>query len=87
MKLHRLTLHESRICPIDFKVKGQGHGALMIENGFQIRPKEKICEFTVTRPTLIFGPDPKGFYRTFKRQIFQISHFPFQTIYTTKRIG
>ena len=42
--------------------------------------KKKICEFTVTRPTLIFGPDSKGFYCTFKRQIFQISHFCFQDV-------
>ena len=31
--------------------------------------QKKICEFTVTRPTLILGPDPKGFYCTFKRQL------------------
>ena len=35
MKLHTHAPHESRMCPIDFGVKGQGHGALMIENGFQ----------------------------------------------------
>ena len=27
MKLHMQTPHESRMCPIDFKVKGQGHNA------------------------------------------------------------
>ena len=27
MKLHMQTPHESRICPIDFEVKGQGHNA------------------------------------------------------------
>ena len=33
MKLHTKTPHESRMCPIDFKVKGQGHNALITENG------------------------------------------------------
>ena len=36
MKLHTMTPHESRMCPIDFpsqKVKGQGHNALITENG------------------------------------------------------
>ena len=32
MKLHTLTPHESRMHPIDFKVKGQGHGAWLILN-------------------------------------------------------
>ena len=27
MKLHMQTPHESRMCPIDFEVKGQGHNA------------------------------------------------------------
>ena len=38
MKLHTLTHHESRMCPIDFevkRVKGQGHGAWLFENGFR----------------------------------------------------
>ena len=35
MKLHTLTPHESRMHPADFEVKGQGHGAMMIENGFR----------------------------------------------------
>ena len=35
MKLHTLTHHESRMCPIDFEVKGQGHGAWLFENGFR----------------------------------------------------
>ena len=35
MKLHTLTHHESRMRPIDFKVKGQGHGAWLFENGFR----------------------------------------------------
>ena len=38
MKLHTLAPHESRMCPIDFgvkKVKGQGHGLSMFENGFR----------------------------------------------------
>ena len=34
MRLYTHAPHESRMCPIDFVVKGQGHGALMIENGF-----------------------------------------------------
>ena len=47
------------------------------------KAKKKICEFTVTRPTLIFGPDPKGFYCTFKRQLFQIYHFRFHAMFST----
>ena len=35
MKLHTLTHHESRMRPIDFEVKGQGHGAWLFENGFR----------------------------------------------------
>ena len=35
MKLHTLTPHESRMRPIDFEVKGQGHGAWLFENGFR----------------------------------------------------
>ena len=35
MKLHTLTHHESRMRPIDFGVKGQGHGAWLFENGFR----------------------------------------------------
>jgi hypothetical protein len=30
-----------------------------------IRPKKKICVFTVTRPTLIFASDPMHFYTEF----------------------
>ena len=42
MKLHTHAPHESRMCPIDFRVKGQGHGALMIENSF----------WTITNPVI-----------------------------------
>ena len=31
----------------------------------KIRPKTKICVFTVTRPTLIFASDPINFYTEF----------------------
>ena len=31
MKLHTQTPHESRVCSIDFWVKGQGHNALITE--------------------------------------------------------
>ena len=34
MKLHTLTPHESRMQPIDFDVKGQGHGAWLIISGY-----------------------------------------------------
>ena len=34
MKLLTLTPHESRMCPIDFGVKGQGHWAWLIVTGF-----------------------------------------------------
>ena len=33
MKLHTQTPHESRMCPIYFGVKGQGHNAFIIGNG------------------------------------------------------
>ena len=33
MKLHAQTPHESRMCPIDFEVKRQGHNALITKNG------------------------------------------------------
>ena len=32
---------------------------------FLLRPKKKICVFTVTRPTLIFASDPINFYTEF----------------------
>ena len=35
MKLHTLDHHESMICPIDFGVKSQSHGAVVIENDFR----------------------------------------------------
>ena len=31
-----------------------------------LRPKKKICVFTVTRPTLIFASDPMHFYTEFR---------------------
>ena len=31
----------------------------------KLRPKKKICVFTVTRPTLIFASDPMHFYTEF----------------------
>ena len=31
----------------------------------RLRPKKKICVFTVTRPTLIFASDPMHFYTEF----------------------
>ena len=74
---------------------GDGGAAVMIVEGDddaqtqsllcdkqQLRPK-KICAFTVTRPTLIFSPDPKSCYCILKKQLFQISYFPFQTIFST----
>ena len=39
-----------------------------------MRPK-KICVFTVRRPTLIFGPDPKLFYGTVSRKLFKCPTF------------
>ena len=45
---------------------------------FYLRPKKKICVFTVRRPTLIFGLDPKLFYNTFSRKSFQCHIFAFQ---------
>ena len=36
MKLHTLAPYESRMCRIDFDVKGQGHETIMIgKNGFR----------------------------------------------------
>ena len=34
MKLHTKTPLELRVCPVDVRVKGQGHNALIAENGF-----------------------------------------------------
>ena len=48
---------------------------------FQV--KRNICEFTVTQPTLIFGPHPKGFYCTFNNNSLSISHFHVQTMFST----
>ena len=42
------------------------------------RPRKKICVFTVRRLTLIFGPDPKHFYGTFSRKLFEYPIFAFQ---------
>ena len=53
-----------------------------VSQGKKKKKKKNICECTVTQPTLIFGPDPKGFYRTFKRQLFYISYFRFQTMFS-----
>ena len=38
---------------------------------YSIRPRKKICVFTVRRPTLTFGLDPKLFYGTFSRKLFK----------------
>ena len=43
-----------------------------------VRPKKKICVFTVRRPTLIFGPDPKLFYVTFTRKLLKYPIFAYQ---------
>ena len=40
--------------------------------------KKKICMFTVTQPTLIFGPNPNLFYGTFSEKLFRYSIFAFQ---------
>ena len=42
-----------------------------------VRPN-KICVFTICRPTQIFGPDPKLFYDTFNRKLFEYPIFAFQ---------
>ena len=42
------------------------------------KAKKKICVFTVRRPTLILGPDPKLFYGTFSRKLFRYPIFAFQ---------
>ena len=39
--------------------------------GVCIRPRKKICVFTVRRPTLMFGPDPNLFYGTLSRNLFK----------------
>ena len=46
--------------------------------GSDVRQKKKICVFTVRRPSLIFGPDPKLFYGTFSRKLFKYPIFAFQ---------
>ena len=40
-----------------------------------IRPK---CVFAFTRPTLIFGPDPKLVYDTFSETLFRYPIFAFK---------
>ena len=47
--------------------------------GFCEEAKKKICVFTVRRPTLIFGPDPKYFYCTFSRKLFKYILFAFKS--------
>ena len=69
--------HLSKFSWVFFHVKQ----ALECAHVGHTQAKKKICEFTVTRPTLIFGPDPKGFYGTFNRELFQKSHFHFQTLF------
>ena len=49
------------------------------------RPKKKICVFTVRRPSLIFGPDPKLFYCTFSRKLFKYPIFAFQCSFSCLR--
>ena len=47
----------------------------------QVRPKKKICVFTVRRPSLIFGPDPKLFYCTFSRKLFKYPILPSNVVF------
>ena len=47
--------------------------------------KKKICVFTVCRPSLIFGPDPKLFYCTFSRKLFKYPIFAFQCSFSCLR--
>ena len=42
------------------------------------KAKKKKCVFTVRRPSLIFGPDPKLFYGTSSRKLFKYPIFAFQ---------
>ena len=46
MKLHTLAPHKSTTFPFDFRVKGQGLGALMIENGFQTITYDQETSYT-----------------------------------------
>ena len=43
-----------------------------------IKPPKKICEFTVTRPTLIFGPTLKVFISLSKDNYFRYHIFAFK---------
>ena len=43
--------------------------------------KKKICVFTVHRPTLIFGPDPKLFYGTFSRKFLNALFLPSNVVF------
>ena len=47
--------------------------------------KKKICVFTVRRPSLIFGPDPKLFYCTVSRKLFKYPIFAFQLCFSCLR--
>ena len=40
--------------------------------------KKKICVFTVCRPSLIFGSDPKLFYGTLSWKLFKYPIFAFK---------
>jgi hypothetical protein len=56
-------LEEQRLLIVKFDVNAQyGHS---INSFITLRPKKKICVFTVTRPTLIFASDPMHFYTEF----------------------
>ena len=50
-----------------------------------VKAKKKKCVFTVRRPSLIFGPDPKLFYRTFSRKLFKYPIFAFQLCFSCLR--
>ena len=43
-----------------------------------MKTKTQICDFTFTRPSLIFDPDPKHCYGTFKRDYLKYHIFAFK---------
>ena len=43
-----------------------------------MKTKTQICDFTLTRPSLIFYPDPKHCYGTFKRDYLEYHIFAYK---------
>ena len=58
-----------------YRSSGWISGSLWMK--FPVCGPQKMFVFTIWRPTLIFGPDPKIFYGTFHRNFFKYPIFAF----------